>query len=99
MEEGSIGGGSAAAANSGSFTCNPCPKRCGKCAVRGLHQILYALVSLIVTMAVLIIVLIDLLVTHRFDAREVLGMLGFIIALWAQSPGQPMLDSFKKKDK
>jgi hypothetical protein len=101
LEEGSVesGGGAHSAANSGSFMCTPCPKRCGKCAVRGLHQILYALVSLFVTVMVLVVILIDLLVTKAFDAREVLYMLGMIVTLWAQSPAQPLLDNFKKKEK
>lgn len=73
--------------------------RCGKCAVRGIHQILYALISLAVTILVLVVVLVDLLVTQRFNAREVLFLLATIITLWAQSPAQPLLDKAKRKEK
>jgi hypothetical protein len=65
--------------------------------VKGIAQILYALISFAVTFSVIVVILVDLLVTHQFDGRDVLYILATIIALWAQSPGQPLLDKANKK--
>lgn len=94
MEEGSVGDSS-----SGSCSCKalPCMGGCGRCSIKGITPILYALISFAVTFLVLIIITIDLLVTHRLDGQVLIGALLFLVGLWSPSPGQPMLDKRNKK--
>lgn len=86
-------------ASAGSCSCIPFKGKCGRCSVKGIPQIIYAVISFFVTGLVLIIVLVDMTTTQRFSATEVLSGLLFIIALWSPSPGQPLLDKNKKSKK
>lgn len=67
---------------------------CQTMCMRGIFRLIYATVALTVTLAVLLLLFVDLVFIRSMDSFQILGLAGTIVTLWAQSPAQPMIDQW-----
>lgn len=60
---------------------------------RGLQSMTYAMIGFILSFMVVLIVGVDVVWIHYMSGELCVSILLNVVALWAQSPAQPLIDS------